>query len=67
MNSVYVRLTERELEKIHEALSKYAEPDAENLMMKIRLLVSEMQPGTTLMLEAVKKEKGCKAQNVFSV
>ena len=60
MGSVYVRLTEKELEKIQEALSCFSELEARNLMLKIRLLVSEMQPGTTLMLEAVKRDKNCK-------
>ena len=63
MGSVYVRLTEEDLGKIHQALSSSAELDAENLKSKIALLVSEMQPGTTLMLEAIQRDRSCKARD----
>lgn len=63
MGSVYVRLTEMELEKIHQALSRCVALETENLMSKIGLLVSQMQPGTTLTLEAIQRDVNCKERN----
>jgi len=63
MGNVYVRLTEMELQKIHQALSCCAELEAANLMSKIGLLVSQMQPGTTLTLEAIQRDVNCKEGN----
>lgn len=63
MGSVCVRLTELELGMIHQALSCHAELETENLMSKIRLLVSQMQPGTTLTLEAMQRHEKYKVGN----
>ena len=60
MSNVYVRLCEPELRKILEALTQNQQLETEDLICKIELLLSEMQPGTRLTLEAVAREKSCK-------
>lgn len=60
MNNVYVRLKECDLRKIQEALAVDEGLNTQNLIAKIELLLNEMQPGTCLTLEAVKKA-GCKS------
>ena len=57
MGNVYVRLTECEIRKIQQALSAAPGMDASNLVSKMDLLITEMQPGTTLTLEAVQKPR----------
>jgi len=59
MNNVYVRLTECDVQKILESLAVEERFDSQNLVAKLELLMNEMQPGTCLTLEAVKKSK-CK-------
>lgn len=59
MSNVYVRLREPELRKILESLSQNQQLGTEDLASKIELLLSEMQPGTHLTLEALAREKGC--------
>ena len=60
MSNVYVRLCEPELRKILESLSQNQQLETENLACKLELLLSEMQPGASLTLEAPAREKGCK-------
>lgn len=60
VSNVYVRLCEPELRKILESLSQNQKLETENLACKLELLLSEMQPGTNLTLEALAREKGCK-------
>ncbi len=57
MKNVYVRLKECELRKIQKALGVDQRIDSQNLIAKIELILNEMQPGTCLTLEAVKKMK----------
>ena len=59
MSNVYVRLCEPELHKILESLSQNRQLGTEDLICKIELLLSEMQPGTRLTLEALAREKDC--------
>lgn len=59
-NNVYIRLTECDLQKIQEALAVDERIDSRDLVAKLELLMNEMQPGTCLTLEAVKKMK-CKS------
>ena len=57
MGNVYVKMSEDEIRKIQEALIQNAQLDNSNLVCKLELLLTEMQPGTTLTLEAVQKPK----------
>ena len=57
MGNVYVKLTETELRKIQAALAENPQLDTRNLVSKIDLLIDEMQPGTALTLEAIKRAK----------
>lgn len=57
MCNVYVRLTEADLSKIQQTLSHCKDLDSANLVAKIDLLIAEMQPGTTVTLEAVQRQK----------
>ena len=56
MSNVYVRLTEDDLARIHAALRENGKFSTEDLVSKMDVLMSEMQPGTTLTLEAVAKK-----------
>ena len=58
MSNVYVRLTEDDLARIHAALRENGKFSTEDLVSKMDVLMSEMQPGTTLTLEAVAKKPG---------
>ena len=52
MSKVYVRLCEPELRKILESLDQSQQPGAKDLVCKIELLLTQMQPGSGLTLEA---------------
>lgn len=56
MSKVYVRLTEEELMKIQAALCENRKLGTENLIAKMDVLSSQMEPGTSLTLEAIAKE-----------
>lgn len=58
MDNVYIRLSQKELERIQSALCEHRTPGTESLISKMDVLTSQMQPGTMLTLEAVAKKNG---------